>query len=65
MNSIFFNDFGKRKLLKYSVPYGQTCEQQQQLVEAGGADLVACMLCSPVSRVQLPALHCLAAMCYK
>nr|XP_027207181.1 armadillo repeat-containing protein 8-like isoform X2 [Penaeus vannamei] len=42
----------------------KTCEQQQQLVEAGGADLVACMLCSPVSRVQLPALHCLAAMCY-
>ncbi|XP_064105216.1 armadillo repeat-containing protein 8-like isoform X2 [Macrobrachium nipponense] len=42
----------------------KTCEQQQQLVEAGGAELIACMLCSPVTRVQLPALHCLAAMCY-
>ncbi|CAL4123066.1 unnamed protein product, partial [Meganyctiphanes norvegica] len=42
----------------------QTSEQQQQLVDAGGADLVACMLCSSVTRVQLPATHCLAAMCY-
>ncbi|XP_076068671.1 armadillo repeat-containing protein 8-like isoform X2 [Oratosquilla oratoria] len=42
----------------------KTSEQQQLLLEAGGAELVACMLCSPVSRVQLPALHCLAAMCH-
>ncbi|XP_063606915.1 armadillo repeat-containing protein 8-like isoform X1 [Penaeus indicus] len=51
-------------ILAHACKVSRTCEQQQQLVEAGGADLVACMLCSPVSRVQLPALHCLAAMCY-
>ncbi|XP_053646914.1 armadillo repeat-containing protein 8 isoform X1 [Cherax quadricarinatus] len=52
-------------ILAHACKVSRTCEQQQQLVDAGGADLVACMLCSPVSRVQLPALHCLAAMCYK
>ncbi|KAK3863279.1 hypothetical protein Pcinc_018954 [Petrolisthes cinctipes] len=51
-------------ILAHACKVPTTCEQQQQLVEAGGADLVACMLCSPVTRVQLPALHCLTAMCY-
>ncbi|RXG59952.1 Armadillo repeat-containing protein 8 [Armadillidium vulgare] len=56
----------------YSPPKNQECVanilasacRQQQLVDSGGGNLVACMLCSPYSTVQLPALHCLAALCW-
>ncbi|XP_018015731.1 uncharacterized protein LOC108672550, partial [Hyalella azteca] len=37
-------------------------EQQKQLVEAGAGQLVASMLRSSLTTVQLPALHCLAAL---
>lgn len=43
----------------------QTSEHQNILCNSGTVQALAALLCSPVFRVQMPSLNCLAQMCYQ